>query len=412
MKPGARGNEDLIPVGRAKSPEQLSLMTSAANRVKHYIGTIEIPGIARGTACLLENGKILTCLHNILDYDALDERRAQLIDFKKHDVSVYFVKDDHIYKYRINSAPVTGLNKLKALGARAWCFDYALLEAEVNPTHDLGGGFKPDKTNHFGSAFVTDPRYTLAVSGPFITTTKEGLKFHRFASLSENQAAQDGPYHVTQAGDHPSAPGFSGMGIVPIDRNYPIDTLYAIHSYRDNQGQQSGAKVSEIRSSMRDEVVAAEDSRLDLDLIRALKKWYEVLTKAKLNLDHSVTKGEVISFDEAVAILTKGGNITGDSKKEVTSPAYKAWGGSIADPAHTPLGWPHLHHPQRAISGHALYPGPAQRAEIAERERQAKLAEERRLRQIAEAAAKKPAPSATEPRAENLGIGRGGVDRL
>ncbi|MDX2083559.1 MAG: hypothetical protein SFV53_06210 [Rickettsiales bacterium] len=384
-----QNSEELIPVGRF-SESDLMIMSENANQVKHFIGTIEIPEIARGTACLMEDGKILTCLHNILDYSVLDSGRAELINFEANDVSVYFVKDDTIHKYKVRNAPITGLDKLKAEGAKAWCFDYALLETDGNPVVDLGGGFKPDQTNHFGSAFNAEPSRTLAISGPFATLTEEGeLKFHRFSSISANQAAESSFYQITQAGDHPSASGFSGMGIVGIGNGYKEDTLYAIHSYRDNQDQQTGAKISEIRSSMRDKIRAADDSRLDPYVIHTLQNWYEVLTTAKINLDHSITRGRVIDFDEAVEILRKGGNIAGDSRKEVTGPANKAWGKTIADPAHTPLGWPHLHHHQRASSGHALYPGEVQRKEMAEKERQAKLAEQQRLKQIAESQAER-----------------------
>ncbi|MBU6339491.1 MAG: hypothetical protein KGQ36_05950 [Rickettsiales bacterium] len=406
MRPNLSNSENLIAVGNSYSTRQLSLMDSTANDVKHYIGTIEIPGIARGTACLLKSGKILTCLHNILDYGALDEGKAQLIDFRDHDVSVYFVKDDNIYKYKINSAPVTGLNKLKTQGARAWCFDYALLETEGNPVRDLGGGFTPDQTDHFGSASVTDPTQTLAISGPFVTRTAEGeIKFHRFASLSNNQAAESGPYHITQGGEHPSAPGFSGMGIIPIDRDYSIDTLYAIHSYRDNQGQQTGAKISEISSAMGDSFSAVDDSRLDPYVIHTLNNWYETLRIAIINPDRSVSPGNVIDFEDAVQIVMSGkGNYLSDlkgraeSKEEVMRPmkeAVKREGKYAFDqiqddsiphnPGHKKE-LPHLHHPSHGTAQgnpvHAIYDtGYWQRKALEEQEKKRKD-DENRKRQL------------------------------
>lgn len=349
MRPDSNNREKLLAVGDYSSAQK-SLISSTAKQVRHYIGTIEIPGIARGTACLLEDGRILTCLHNILDYDKLTSQRAELIDFDAHDVSVSFVKDDNIYSYKINSSPINGLNNLKTYGAKAWCFDYAFLETEGNPVRDLGGGFKLDQTNHFGLAFASDPAQTLAISGPFVTRTEEGeIKFHRYVSLSENQAAQSQYYHIPQTGNHPSAPGFSGMGMIPIDRSYSIDTLYAIHSYRDNQNQQSGAKISEILSSMRDNV---PDTNVTLDpfVIHTLQNWYERLTTATINRDGSVTRGRTVTIAEAVQILgNRVGDIAADNASEAKEVAEK-WSGSDGKPIHhgihvnAPKGQPHYHH--------------------------------------------------------------------
>ena len=378
MRPSLNNREGLLAVGDSYPSDQKSSMISAAKQVRHYIGTIEIPGIARGTGCLLEDGRILTCLHNILDYDALDERKAELIDFEAHDVAVYFVKDDEIFRYKINSAPVTGINHLKASQLSSWCFDYAFLETEGNPVRDLGGGFKLDQTNHFGSAFASDPAQTLAISGPFIKMTEDGnLKAYRYVSLSENQAAQSQYYHITQAGDHPSAPGFSGMGMVPVDSSYSVDTLYAIHSYRDNQGQQTGAKISEIRSSMRDKIIARDDARLDPHVINILKNWYETLMEATINSNRSVSPGNVINFEQAVQMILSGhGNYLSDivgrteSRAEARGPmeeAVRRKGGTVGaiidhstphNPGHKQE-LPHLHHPSHdAPQGnpiHAFY---------------------------------------------------------
>ncbi len=261
-----------------------------------------------------------------------------------------------------------------------------------------------------GSVHNAEPARTLAISGPFATLTEEGgVKFRRFTSLSANQAAESSLYQITQAGDHPSAPGFSGMGIVGIGNGYKADTLYAIHSYRDNQGQQTGAKFSEILSSMRDGIRAADDSRLDPYVVHTLKNWYEILTTAKRAMDGSITRGrEEISFDEAVEILKKGGDIAGDSRAEVEAPAKKAWG-KLLQPAHTaphtPKGWPHAHHHLHTPTqypGHAFYPGPLQRAEMAAKERQDKLVEQQRLKQIAEAKAKKTPSDNAESKAERV----------
>jgi len=287
----------------------------------------------------------------------------------------------------------------------------------------LGGGFKPDKTNNFGSAFVTDPMQTLAISGPFVTTTEEGeVKFHRYASLSDNQAAKGGPYHITQAGDHPSAPGFSGMGIVPIDRSYSIDTLYAIHSYRDNQGQQSGAKVSEIFNLKSSPPRVTEDVRLNDYVIHTLKNWYEALRRAKIMPDTSVTAiGVPITLDEAIEIMSRGGNIIGDSVKE-THDAVKAWVSRegtyavkdiIKDPIHpsAPRGLPHFHHPSHT-SAHAFFGLQGQQQKLAAEQRRHAEAEANRKRQLeATAAARKPALSAAKPTAEPLGRGREGSGR-
>jgi len=394
MRSNLNSGEKLILVGgNVDSVRQLPQITSS----NPYVGTIEIPGIAKGTACLMSNGKILTCLHNILDYNALETGKVELIDFKKYEVSVYFVKDQNIYKYRINDAIKTGLNKLGADGFRASCFDYALLEPRGNPVEDLGGGLKADQTN-YSSPFSKEPADTLAISGPFITMSAGGeIKFHRYISLSENAAANAGPSFsfIAQSGNHPSAPGFSGMAIVPADK---IDTLYAIHSLRDNQGVQGGQKISEIRNSMRDNIPAFDNLRLDPSSIAILKSWYEVLTTATRRMDGSVDRGKEIDFDTAVSILQKGGDIAGDNRAEVEAPSKEAWKGKPMVHAipHKPKGQPHLHHPDHTEyqhPGHAFYPGPVQKKEMAEKAKQAKIDEERRQKQIAETKAKKEAPA-------------------
>lgn len=400
MRLSLNNREGLLAVGDIYSSSQKSSIISAAKDVRHYIGTVEIPGIARGTACLLEDGKILTCLHNILDYSALDEGKAELIDFDKSDASVYFVRNDEIFKYKINAAPISGINHLRANQLSSWCFDYAFLETEGDPVGDLGGGFKLDKTNHFSSAFVSDPAQTLAISGPFIKMAEDGsLKAHRYVSLSENQSAEGGFYHITQAGDHPSAPGFSGMGIVPIDGSYSIDTLYAIHSYRDNQGQQTGAKISEIRSSMRDRITAQDDVRLDPAVIAILQSWYETLREAVINSNRSVSAGREISFEEAVQIILTGqGNYLSDikdrdgSRKEVMGPmeeAVKREGmyrlDQIQDHStpHNPghkIELPHLHPPSH--STHAFYDTGYWQRKAAEEQEIKRKVDENRKRQL------------------------------
>lgn len=405
MRPSLNNREGLLAVGDSYPSDQKSSMISAAKQVRHYIGTIEIPGIARGTACLLEDGRILTCLHNILDYGALDDGKAELIDFEKSDASVYFVKNDEIFKYKINAAPVTGINHLRANQLSSWCFDYAFLETGGDPVGDLGRGFKLDKTNHFGSAFVSDPAQTLAISGPFIKRAEDGsLKAYRYVSLSENQASEGGLYHITQAGDHPSAPGFSGMGIVPIDGSYSIDTLYAIHSYRDNQGQQTGAKISEIRSSMMDRVAVRDGARLDPTVIDILKSWYETLREAIINSDRSVSAGREISFEEAVQmILTGRDNYMSDLKnagksyQEARAPMEEAVRRegkySISqiqtDPPHNPghkKELPHIHHPSHGTPGgstmHGFFDTGYWQRKAVEEQQAKKAADENRKKQL------------------------------
>ncbi len=423
MRPSLSNREGLFAVGDSYSSAQKSSMISAAKQVRHYIGTIEIPGIARGTACLLEDGKVLTCLHNILDYAALDEGRVELIDFERSDASVYFVKDHEIFKYKISAAPVTGINHLRANQLSSWCFDYAFLETKGDPIGDLGGGFKLDKTNHFGSAFVSDPAQTLAISGPFIKRAADGsLKAYRYASLSENQAAEGGFYHITQAGDHPSVPGFSGMGIVPIDGNYSIDTLYAIHSYRDNKGQQTGAKISEIRSSvaMADRMVVRDDARLNQAAVGILKSWYEIYITAKTNRAiGSVTKHEenVILFDEALHLLrTTKTDIFSDSKQESKDLA-DAWSGSDGKSIHhsqernKPLSKPHYHHAlhdqdSERYPNHIFYPTQDEQQSKNKADRKAGFEakiKERQLEREEEAEAKKAA--STGKKSESIAEG-------
>ncbi len=366
--------ETLITVGDYSVTQVETMMIPCVESIKKYVGAIEIPGIAMGTVCLLENGTILTCLHNILDYNKLSKGKAELIDFSKYDVSVYFVKDGDIYKYKIKETLDSGLDTLKNQGMHAMCFDYALLGANGDPVRDLGGGFKPDQTDYFSSLLASDPASTVAISGPFVTKTDKGIQFHRFISLANNKAAESKLYHITQSGNHPSAPGFSGMAIVPAtERN---NTLYAIHSYRDNQGQQNGTKISEIRSAMRTSVAADADYQLNREVYDILTSWHEVLTQAERKMDGTIKRGAQITFEEAVAILKGRGDIAGDSRKEVEGPAKSAWGAFgklIRHDVHsgTPKGQPHFHHPlhtDTAYPGHAFYPSASQQTEKLKKE--------------------------------------------
>jgi hypothetical protein len=334
--------------------KQKQLMMDASKKVRCFVGTIEIPGIARGAACLLQNGQIITCLHNILDYSVLHQGKAELLDFSTNKISVYFVKDGNIFSYKIKHSPVNGLKHLKHYGANSWCFDYAFLDVEGNPVNDIGGGFKLDKTDHFGTAALTDPQKTLAISGPFIHEMEDGrLRCYRYISLSENQAAHSAFYNITQEGNHPTAPGFSGIGITPFNEGYASDTLYAMHSYRDQKLQQTGAKVSEILSSVRNSVIPNADARIDPWVINNLQNWYERYTIAIIRkATGQVTRSREVSFQEALVLLQKTRvDIYSDTLKEArTLGALWDLNGPLIEHGrekNKPFSRVHLHH-----SGH------------------------------------------------------------
>lgn len=356
------GDETIIGLGEYNHSQWRDIILPRTNSIKHCVGTIDIPGIARGTACLLENGQILTCLHNILNYEVSKTGRLELVNPTENDIFVHFEKNGNLYKYKVTDIHNSGLDKLRAYGSRAICFDYALLSTDRNPLLDLGSGLKPDCVDHFSSACVTDPSRTLAVSGPYLTTAPDGrINVQRYVSLSDNEAGLSTQYHYGQVGTHPTAPGFSGLAIVPItDRSL---SLYALHSYRDSMGTQGGVKISEINHSMRSGVVGGYYAHNPY-ILPMLENWYEVLTKAKRELNGSVTRGAVIDFDEAVKILRSRGDIMGDSRGEVEKPAKAAWGGVLRHDKHLLRGLPHLHHPEhtdRKYPGHAFYPGAAPR---------------------------------------------------
>lgn len=351
-----------VALGEFTRSQARDIMLPRAQSIEHCVGTIDIPGVARGTACLLNDGRILTCLHNILDYQAADEGRLELIDLTKKDVFVYFEKDSNLYQYKVSGVHTSGLDKLRAYGSRAICFDYAILGTDRNPVLDLGSGLVPDNVDHFSPAYATDPAKTLAVSGPYLTTSPDGkINVQRYISLSRNEAGLSTQYHYDQVGYHPTAPGFSGQAMVSVSGRSP--SLYAIHSYRNSSGVQGGVKICEINHSIRSGVApgyyAADPYVFDM-----LHNWYEVLRKAKKEIGGSVTPGVEIDFNEAVKILTAGGDIIGDSRKEVERPAKKAWGGVLRHDPHFERGLPHLHHPDHAPgwhNGHAFYPGAAAR---------------------------------------------------
>lgn len=328
-------------------------------RNKKFVGTLDIPGIARGTVCLLNNGQVMTCLHVVLDYNELRSGRLNTHDLNRLGATVTFVDAGKIYEYPVTGVDHSGIDKLRSSGTRALSFDFASLTIKGNPTSDLKGGLNPDIAHSMGNMMMTDPLETIAISGPMLFQTNRGVTCERTVSISENQSAQGSYYSYAQTGSHFGCKSLSGQAVLPLTKSLN-SSLYALHSYHDviNENR-TGVKISEYWFDRNFPPLQRTRYQVDRSLIDMLMD-YEVLQIATRKMDGSVVLGKEVTQSEARAILEKGGDIAGGNVKEAKSAAPPSWGKVIKHQSHLPKGMPHFHHSQHTASshpGHIFYPG-------------------------------------------------------
>lgn len=201
-----------------------------------YIGLLESE-ITTATACLLEDGRVLTVLHAICDLET-----EQFI--LPTEITVTFVFNGQAYTYIVADVVNHGLSALKAGASQ---FDYATLILKGNPCADLGGGLKLDMTDHFGGmSGGQEPQQTLAISAPIFGYDEEGLipMVTQYVSVSQVQN-NNNYFSFHQEATHPTAPGFSGQAILRMDSG----ELYALHRGRESS-HNTGIKICEYLASV------------------------------------------------------------------------------------------------------------------------------------------------------------------
>lgn len=232
-----------------KSPEVLRPLSSgipgdAIPSKAAFIGSIQ-GGEVSAMGCLLSGDRLLTALHIVMDVETSEYKPLELI-------RVYFVKNDRLYAYGVQSIIHDGMEAVRNYGRGAITFDYALLQLTGSPTKDLEGFLDLDSVDHFGSASVSDPSDTLALSGPVFGQDEAGrLTVLRYASVAENEAAKGGFYMFPQMGHHVTAPGMSGQAVFPLDP-HANKTLYSVHLGVDHAAtSRFGFKVCEYLATRR-----------------------------------------------------------------------------------------------------------------------------------------------------------------
>jgi hypothetical protein len=341
-----------------------------------YVGTIILSNGDIGTACLLKDGRVLTCLHVILDYESSAQKRnLKIIDFSTAPAVIVFTKNSKVYCYNIRAIGDSGFNTFYNCSAStpASFYDYAFLTIDGNALDDLGGGFTLDPASHFSSAFVTDPTKTLAISGPRVAHNEDGqLYYVRHCSCAENAAAQGGYYCYQQLGNHYAAEGFSGQAILPIGvGSYLVGNsiLYALHSYLDRRAnQRAGIKISEfIRETARQlQPETQKPGELYNNFLTQLMQIIEpeVLRKASVNkLTGAVTPGEIVDTKTAIELSTNdSSDIIADKQSEARKLGKIVWGqyGDLIGPEqHQATGKPHFHDADRYAYSHIFFYPPA-----------------------------------------------------
>jgi hypothetical protein len=363
--------------------EVLSSEIQITQNIKHmiksnvaFVGTIFLPDGLQGMGCLLNNGTILTCLHVILDYQyLLESQQLRILDFKVSNFIIVFVKNGIRYQYQIQNIDHSGWKHFvnKSLVSISH-YDYAVLTVIGNPLEDLGPhvGFQLDPVQHFSAAGGREPNYTMAISGPYISTQDGRRICTRYCSIAQNNSAQFGAYHLNQDGYHPGFPGLSGQAILPLGGSYrvPNTILYSIHSCLDNTtNSRIGVKISEyIQAKQQPPIpsfaaMAVSGSRLSpADLFLAefesqIRIQWEIIRAAEINhTTNKVIPGQEIDIPGAVSLLKKGKDIIAHSKELACSIAKTAWVTVTRDDKHQPNGLPH-YHPEdpKFTRAHAFY---------------------------------------------------------
>lgn len=340
-----------------------------------YVGTIILNDGSRGTACLLENNTMMTCLHVVLDYAALIRSKGaspKLIDFTVPNGIVIFAKDSRLYQYNIIGVKKSGLENFinSDVSAPASSYDYAVLQLDGNPNADLEGCFTLDPIDHFATAYASDPRHTLAISGPEIRVNDGGnIEINHFCSIAENLAAGGGNYHYQQIGNHYAVPGLSGQAILPMDptQGYPFgnSVLYAIHAYFDPRTESRiGVKISD---SLRFHQVRHDGYRGETVYLRFWNILNSSITPEVLRSvvrvhahgSGYVEPGAIINEQRAISLLRRGESIVADTKSEAKNIGELAFGKLTKAEDHressAPCGLPHFHDARRAYKSHVFF---------------------------------------------------------
>ena len=349
--------------GEATPPEIEAMIKKNAP----FVGTIVLANGCVGTACLLKDGTILTCLHVILDYEfLLKTERLKELDFSQCSGIVFFVKKQKIYTYSIESINHSsfGYFTTKSLVPISG-YDYAVLNISGNPTKELDGFFEFDPIQHRSTANGDEPLRTLAISGPQLSKQGGVFTSDRYCSVSANVSAQGEHYHLNQEAEHFAVQGLSGQAVLPIETGgiYGVGNsiLYAIHSALDYaSGTRVGIKISEYLYYRSQEPIPSYSgyaSPADIFFSEFNRFRMEVLRRADVNfITGKVTPGEEITLEKAIALLqADSADIIADTKKEAQNVGYKAWGKLVRDDKHQTTGKPHFHDIGRTYKKHVFY---------------------------------------------------------
>lgn len=210
-----------------------------------FVGTLR-SNIGIGTCFLCQDGKVITPLHVICDIDQLLRDGNVYGNFARQIYVDFVGPDSAIYSFKVKKILNHGLALLAGPGSMPSGFDFAILELEADATKIIGPGLQLDQTNHFGSAFVSDPQATLAISRPYQRATKDGFQIDQYVDVSGNSAASGGCYQFSQSGTHQTSSGDSGKIILSCYKDGSIK-VYALNlGISKSTGQQIGLKVENI----------------------------------------------------------------------------------------------------------------------------------------------------------------------
>ncbi len=215
-----------------------------------FVGTIyDSEKNPLGMACLLEDGTLCTAMHVVCDAKALEQGFSFEESYHPlSSLSVLLTKNDApLIWCKITDLIEDGSS---FYGNKLGNYDLAILKLNNPPNKLLSGesefkGFKLDDFNHWGTPYVSDPKNTVAISGPVLHQNQHEQNIAcRYFSKSSNSAGNSSNYDYSATSAHPSTFGFSGMAMVGPVENEMV--LYSMNSHRDKiDGYQVGVKISE-----------------------------------------------------------------------------------------------------------------------------------------------------------------------
>ena len=226
-------------------PEALSPQIQEAAR---FIGTMR-SDLGIGTAFLCEGGKVVAPLHI---HQLLKEGNVPGSMAKQMYVD-FIGPDSALYSFKVRGIFNHGISLLARSFSMPNGFDFAILELESDAREIIGGGLSLDPPTHFGSAFVSDPHVTLALSRPHTFSSADGLHVVQYVDVSSNHAASGGHYQFSQSGYHQTSGGDSGKVVL----TYRGDTfqVYAMNlGVSRSTGYQTGLKAETLALYWRDPI--------------------------------------------------------------------------------------------------------------------------------------------------------------